>query len=185
MPRGNRGVQLSQPNPIASQVQLPPQENSWLNGKTPDLLKINRYTEPQQSAMNNLLSSGQNQLQNPYQGFDPIKQDALSTFFQDIVPGLMERFSASGSNAASSPVLQTNLSSAGSGLAQKLQAFQAQFGQQEKQNALQQLQLGFNPQSDFINREGGGGIKNNAWDLLTQLIPAAGYLGGGWLAGRR
>lgn len=185
MPRGNRGIQLSQPNSLVSQTQLPDQKSSWWSGKQPDIVGINQYTPEQQGVLNYLLQSGQNQMQNPYQGFEPIKQDALSTFFQEIVPQLQEQFSASGSNSASSGTIKSQLSGAGASLAEKLAAFQSHFGQQNQQNALQQLQLGLNPRSEFINRQGGGGLKNNAWDLLTSALPALGNLGGGWLAGRR
>lgn len=184
MPR-TQGVQLSQPNSLVSQTQLPDQKYSWWSGSKPDVVGINQYTPEQQNVLNNLLQSGQQQLQNPYQGFEPIKQDALSTFFQEIVPMLQEQFSASGSNSASSGTIKSQLSGAGSNLAERLAAFQAHFGQQNQQNGLQQLQLGLNPRSEFINRQGGGGLKNNAWDLLTSAIPALGYLGGGYLAGRR
>jgi hypothetical protein len=180
-----RGVQLSQANPLTSQLQLPKQQSSWWSGKTPDLVSVNQYNPQQQGVLSNLLNSGQQQLNNPYQGFEPIKQDALNTFFQDIVPRLQEQFSASGSNSASSGTLKSELSGAGSGLAERLAAFQAHFGQQNQQNGLQQLQLGLNPHSEFINRPGGGGVKNNIRDLLTNAIPALGYLGGGYLAGRK
>lgn len=101
-----------------------------------------QFDEQQMSALHNLLSSGQQQLSNPYQGFEPIRQNALNSFQQDIIPMLTERFASSGSNAISSPQLQTNLSSAGSNLAQRLAGMQSEYGLQNKQNALSQLQLG-------------------------------------------
>ncbi len=184
MPR-TQGVQLSQPNSLVSQTQLPKQKSSWWSGNQPDIIGINQYSPEQQNVLNSLLQSGQSQMQNPYQGFEPIKQDALSTFFQEIVPMLQEQFSASGSNSASSGTIKSQLSGAGASLAEKLAAFQAHFGQQNQQNGLQQLQLGLNPRNEFINRGGGGGLKNFGLDLLSGAIPALGYLGGGYLAGRR
>lgn len=177
MPR-TKGVQLSQPTSV---VGLPPQKSSWWSGKQPDIVGVNQYTPEQQNVLNYLLQSGQSQLQNPYQGFDPIKQDALSTFFQEIVPALQEQFSASGSNSASSGTIKSQLSGAGANLAEKLAAFQAHFGQQNQQNALQQLQLGLNPRSEFISRPGGGGFANNALDLLKSGIYGAARLGSSYL----
>lgn len=180
MPR-TQGVQLSQPNSLVSQVQLPKQKSGWTGSKRPDVLGINQYNPEQQNVLNNLLQSGQQQLQNPYEGFDPIKQDALSTFFQEIVPMLQEQFSASGSNSASSGTIKSQLSGAGSNLAEKLAAFQAHFGQQNQQNALQQLQLGLNPRSEFINRQGGGGWLNGIKDVVGSAAGGFGRAAGNWL----
>jgi len=179
------GVSLSKTSSPVSVLPTPDQQYSWLSGKKPDFLELQKYKPNQSNFMDYLLENAQSLLQNPGQGFDPIRQDTLNTFFQDIVPRLQEQFSASGSNAASSPILQTNLSSAGGNLAQRLMAFQSQFEQQNRQQALQQGQLGLGQKSDFINREGGGGLYNNFFDLIKQAIPAAGMLGGGWLAGRK
>lgn len=176
----NKGVQLSQPNGI-SKIDIPQQQYSVVNGYTPDALKLNKYEPWQQDIMKLLGSLGTNNLQNPYEGFEPIKQDALSTFFQDIVPRLQEQFSASGSNSASSGTIKSQLSSAGSTLAEKLAAFQAHFGQQNQQNALQQLQLSLNPQSDFINRDNKGGILNNARDIATAGAGGFGNALGRWI----
>jgi hypothetical protein len=111
-------------------------------GKPELIHMLQPFTENQASVLDYLLESGKGQLQDPYKGFEPIKQSALSSFFQEIVPALFERFSASGSNASSSPVLHSQLSGAGASLAERLAAMQASYGQQERGNALSQLQLG-------------------------------------------
>lgn len=163
-------------NPGYSQMALPKQDRSWSGSKRDDVVGINNYTPEQQNVLNYLLQNGQGQLQNPYQGFEPIKQDAMSTFFQDIVPRLQEQFSASGSNSASSGTLKNELSGAGATLAERLAAFQAQFGQQNQQNAMQQLQLGLNPRSDFLHRQGGGGWLNSIKDMGVSTAPTIGKL---------
>lgn len=131
-------------------------------------------TPQQQSILEYLLTSGQQGMENPYEGFEPIKQNALSTFFQDIVPQLQNQFSASGSNAISSPVLQSNLSSAGAGLAQRLALLQSQYGQQNKQNALQQLQLGLKPGFENVYRQSqpgfGGSLLSSSLQAAPQLF---------------
>lgn len=162
-------------------ISLPKQKRSWTGSKQGDVVGINQYTPQQNEIMNWLLQFGRGNLENPGQGFDPIKQDTLNTFNQEIVPDLLERFSASGSNSASSPVIQSNLASAGSNLAQKLAAFQAQYNQSNQQNALAQLQLGLNPRSEFINRQGGGGWVNSAKDMFGALAGGFGRAAGSWL----
>ena len=63
---------------------------------------------------------------------------------------MQSRFNALGDNSATSPILRTQLSSAGAGLAQRLAAMQSQYGQQAKQTGLQQIQTGLNPRSQFL-----------------------------------
>ncbi len=179
MPR-TKGVQLSQPQGLVNQLQLPKQKTRWTGYEEPDIIGINNYTPEQQNVLNYLLQSGKGQLENPYQGFEPIKQNALSTFFQEIVPALQEQFSASGSNSASSGTIKSQLSGAGANLAEKLAAFQAHFGQQNQQNALQQLQLGLNPRTDFINRPGQGGWAQGAANIASGILPSIGRTVGSW-----
>lgn len=126
----------------------------------------------QQQILQFLLNSGQQQLQNPYQGFEPIGQAATSDFFQNIVPQLQHQFSASGSNAISSPQLQTNLSSAGAGLAERLAAMKAQYGQQNKQNGMQQLQLGLQPSFENFYKKSEPGAGENLFSSLLQNAPS-------------
>ena len=177
-----RGVQLSQPNGISTNSQLtrinPNQDRTWLEwigqqfaGKPEVIDFLSKYDPQQQQAQSSVLQSGLNQLQNPYQGYDPIKQDTMNTFYQDIVPRLQEQFSASGSNATSSPILQTNISSAGGSLAQRLQAFQSQFGQQAEQTGLQKVSLGLNPKYEIANRPAQPGLIENGINAGSEALP--------------
>ena len=182
MPRGNKGVQLSQPQNITTGSQLtsinPNQNRTWgewisemFAGKPEIIQYLNKYNPGQQGGLDYLLQSGQEQLQDPYKGFEPIRQNALNTFHQDIVPRLQEQFSASGSNSASSGTLKSELSSAGASLAEKLAAFQSHFGQQNEQTGLQRIQLGLNPQYEIANRPRTPGLVENVWDTASQAAP--------------
>jgi len=93
----------------------------------------------QLGALNSVIQQGQQGLNDPYAGWGDIQQGAMNNFSQDIVPGLLEGFASSGDNNYSSPVLQTNLSSAGAGLAERLAAMKSQYGMQNRQNSINTL----------------------------------------------
>lgn len=151
----------------------------WLFG-TPEGLKLfNQFSPEQQQALTQARDQALQQLQNPYEGFEPIRQNALNTFFQDIVPRLQHQFSASGQNAISSPVLQTNLSSAGSNLAQQLAAQQSQYGLQNRGLALQQLSLGLKPMYGQTQQAGSQGVFGSTSPYLAKGLVGglSGYYG--------
>jgi len=143
-------------------------------GKDEVIHVLNNLNPQQQEVSSQLGSSGLDLLQNPYQGFENIEKGALSNFHQDIVPALLERFSASGSNSSSSPVIQSQLSSAGANLAERLAGFKEQFAQQNRGQALQQLQLSLNPQKEFLHSPGTTGILGGAAQAAGQGL---GYFG--------
>jgi hypothetical protein len=136
------------------------------------------YSPEQQSILSMLLQMGQGNLNNPQQGFGPIEQDTLNNFFQQIVPGLKEGFSASGNNAYSSPQLQTNLSSAGAGLAERLAAMRTQYGMQNQQTGLQQLSLGLNPLNNMGYQARQPGFLENFGNAALGALPILGQLYG-------
>lgn len=76
--------------------------------------------------------------QKPFQkvDFDPIRQQEISRFNQDILPEIAQRF---GSSTGQTGVFQKSLGEAGAGLAERLAALQSQhdIGQQEAQLASQ------------------------------------------------
>lgn len=141
-------------------------------GKEGGPQRLSAPNEQEQSILDYLLKSGQQGLENPSEGFEPIRQDALNTFHQDIVPYLTNMFDASGSSSASSPVLQSNLSSAGSGLAQKLAALEANYRQGNQHDALSRLSLGLSPafQTDYRATQHGTGT-----NLLNSLLQSKGF----------
>ena len=167
-------------------------QGGFFKGSEDMLNLFNQFKPEQIQALSQLLQQGlantspQNQ-PNALEGFAPIKQEALGTFQQDIVPYLQNQLSYGGDNAISSPQLHTNLSQAGSGLAQRLASLESQYGvenrrlnQGQQQLGLQQAGLGLTPQyqSVFQNSQPAG------WQsLLNNLIGAGGQAAGTALRG--
>lgn len=137
----------------------------------------NKYSKPQQQALNSYLQMGNKQLQNPYAGFEPIAQYATNRFKSQAIPGLAERFTGvGGSDTRGSSDLLGMLSGAESEFNQGLGALRSQYGQQNQNNALQLLQLGLSPQKEniyFGEKPSVGG----------QLLEQGGGLVGNYLAG--
>jgi hypothetical protein len=176
-------------NPRQSQQQAPwnmnqfnqqqvPYDNSWSNffwGQGPQNMQFGYYNPEQQQMFQQMLQSGQNMWQNPYEGFEPIRQNALNTFNQQVVPGLAERFGAMTGGAMSSPAFASQLGAAGQQLSQGLAGMESQYGQQNRQQALQAMQMGGSRQFEnmFMPRQPG---------LVESSIPgalqAAGKIGG-------
>ena len=125
-------------------------------GESSGVEQTQNFTPEQQSILQFLLQQGQQGLQNPYEGFEPIAQQAQSQFNQQTVPSLAERFAGMGHNALSSGAFASQLGQAGAGLQENLAALQSQYGMQNRQNALQQLQLGLRPQFENTYRPGFG-----------------------------
>ncbi len=142
-----------------------------LSGTPGGFIGADIYTPEQKQALEQLLQMSEQNMNNPYEGFDPIRQAALSNFYQEIVPHLQEGFSGSGDNSYSSPQLQTNLSSAGAGLAERLAALQAGYGQQNKQFGLQQLQTGLNPYQQMGYQQRQPGFGENVLNSLIGTVP--------------
>lgn len=129
----------------------------WLFDTPEGQQAISRFSPEQRQALNEALKSGRSRIDNPSQGFEPIRQNALNTFNQQIVPGLAHRFSTSGDNALSSPVFHSQLSGAGANLTSDLAALEAQFGQKNIELGQRELGLGLSPQYDQgINQQAGG-----------------------------
>jgi hypothetical protein len=101
--------------------------------------------DPEQlSALRTTLSAGLANLQQPYQGFEPIAQQARTRFQQQTVPSLVERFTGTG-GALSSPSFASQLGRAGAGLETGLAALQSQYGLQNRAQGLNMLNLGLRP----------------------------------------
>lgn len=132
--------------------------------------QLSTMTPEQQSILQFLMQQGQEGLQNPYEGFEGIEQQAQNQFNQQTVPGLAERFTSMGNNALSSPAFASQLGQAGAGLQGNLAALKSQYGMQNKQNALQQLQLGLKPQFENIYKTRQPGLLEN---LGTAAIKGA------------
>jgi hypothetical protein len=101
---------------------------------------------------------GLQMINNPYEGFGPIAEQANQNFYQNVVPTLSERFTSMGgrgSAALSSPAFASQLGAAGAQHSTGLAALQAQYGQNQQQ--IGQGLLNFGQQPQFENTYMGGG----------------------------
>lgn len=140
------------------------------------------YTQNQYGAFNNLLNQGQQNMQNPYAGFEPLQQQIMSQFHNQILPGIASRFTSGTGGGLSSPSFTQQLGSGARGLAESLAAHKVNYGQQNRQFGLQQTQLGLTPQfqSSYVPRQSGF-LENAGVAAAHGLGRAAGaYLGGGF-----
>jgi len=143
--------------------------------------QVPRFNQEQQSLLQNLLGLGQQTINNPYKGFEPIAQRATSQFNQQTVPGLAQRFASLGSNSLSSPAFASQLGQAGAGLQEGLAALQSQYGMQNRQQGLQFLQQGLTPQFENIPLKQESGFLQESLPSLAKLGARTGsayYTGG-------
>lgn len=114
-------------------------------GSSPQFAYSSPYGQNQQQGFNQLLQMGMENQQNPYAGFEPIRQQIYDQFYNTILPRLTEQFGSTG-GAASSPQFAQTLRSGGQSLANMIGAHQQQYGQQNREFGLRQAQLGLTPQ---------------------------------------
>ena len=160
----------------------PYQDQSWFSkfffGTPETYQQLPRFTQRGQQTLEQLLSGGMNQLQNPYSGFEPLQQETMDQFYQQILPGIAERFTGQTGGALSSPSFSGQLATGGQGLAALLNAQKARFGQENRGQALQQLQLGLTDPFDTQRRERQPGFFESAYtganstaQSLAKLLP--------------
>ena len=152
------------------------------SGKEGGIQQAQTYTPQQQNILQFLQQQGHQGLQNPYQGFAPIAQQARNQFNQQTVPGLAQRFASMGQNSLSSPSFASQLGQSGAGLEEALAALQSQYGQQYQQNALQQLALGLSPQFENFYQQSQPGFTENLFNGAACPAPLNNFsVRPGWL----
>lgn len=113
--------------------------------------QIQRFTQPQQQGINQILQQALSGLGQPLgQGFAPIAQQARTQFAQNTIPSIAERFSGMGAGAQGSSAFGQQLGQAGAGLEGQLAGQQSQFGLQEQGLLQQLLGIGLTPQFDSL-----------------------------------
>lgn len=172
-----------------------PKLNEWLFGSSDKFSKLNNYNQGQNQNLNQLTDLTQQggqgasdvlkylmQFMDPnsdvYKNFEaPYRQE----FEQETVPGLAEQYAGKG--ALSSSGFGQALGSAGAGLQTKLAALKAGMQRQAGQDIFSQ----YNQQSnqslnarpfDYKQKEGTGGILNNAISAYAGGVGGGGGFGG-------
>lgn len=141
-------------------------------GKKEQFQRIPTQTPQGMEALQMLLSGGMQGIQNPMAGFEPIAQQAQKQFSTQTVPGLAERFTAMGGGQNSS-AFQGALGSAGADLQSQLASMASQYGLQNRQGLLQQLQLGLTPQFETQHRPREAGFLENLMGMLAPGLSSA------------
>lgn len=149
-----QGFNVGQRNPFSE----------FFLGSSNRIQQIPTVTPEVAQALSQLLQGGLSGIQDPSQGFQPIAEQAQTQFQQQTIPSILERFTALGGQRSSA--LGQQLGAAGAGLQQDLAAQQAQYGLQNRQGLLQQLQLAMMPQFENAFMPGQQGFLSNLFSSL-------------------
>jgi hypothetical protein len=150
-----------------------------------DFAQLQRFTPEQQMALSQMLQQGLGGLQQlPQAEFGPLRQQAMSQFQEDIVPGIAERFTAGGTGSQRSSAFQQAMGGAGAGLSERLAAMEQGFNERrrgsEMNRLMSMLKMGLQPQFGYARQpqrrgkdyygELGGQFQNLAKSLLNEKI---------------
>jgi len=133
--------------------------------------------ENQRAAQNQALQMGLSQLQNPYEGYQPIEDQARTNFQTQTIPSIAERFTAMGNGAQRSSAFTGALGSAGAGLEQSLAALKSQYGFQNKQLGAGLLGQGLESNYENLYTHGGETFGSSVLGGLSQGLGAMGQAG--------
>lgn len=136
--------------------------------------KVKQYPTMSPQQIQNANFAGQqgiNQIKNPYQGFEPIANNARRGFYGQGINTLAHRFGAQGAGVRSS-AFRGALGSAAGDLESQLGALQSQYGLQNQQLGQNLLNIGQRPQFENIYQPGGH-------TFLSSLFGGAGQALGG------
>jgi len=137
--------------------------------------QVPRYNVQQEQGLNQILQNALQRMQNPSAGFEPIRQQALNTYNQQIAPQLREGFNLTGFSP-SSPSFERQLASSGANLSNMLASQQAQYAQNAYGQGLQGAQLGLTPTFENMIQPGQQSQPGLFESLLSGLGPLAGQL---------
>lgn len=182
------GIQNFQPQTPSFKFQPTPTSGggffgglkNFFAGSPGQLAYSSPYGQNQQQAFQNLLNSGMYNQQNPYEGFDALRQQIMNQYYNEIIPGLAEQFTGGTGGAASSPQFARSLQGSAQGLAGQLLAHKSQYGQQNRQFGLQQAQLGLTPQFEQSYIPGQQGFLQGLLGAVPAIAQTGvrSYLGG-------
>jgi len=106
-------------------------------------VQMPRFSPQTQSGIEELFQSALGGMRGlPPADFAPIRKAATSQFEQDIIPGIMERFTGAGAGGQRSSAFEQALGGAGTGLQERLAALEQGFNMQNRGQLLSQAQLG-------------------------------------------
>lgn len=146
---------------------------NWLSGNPELFRQAPKYSPEIQGDINSLLQQGFKGLQNPYQGFENISNEATHQYNTQTIPSIAERFAAVPGGQRSS-AFQAALGGSGEDFQRSLAAMKEGFGQQNRQQSLQQIGFGLQNQPEFMHQP-----KQRGWleGLLGPLASGGNYQG--------
>lgn len=122
-------------------------------------------------ALQQLLQSGTQNIQNPYQGWGALEQRATNRFKSETIPGLAERFTQlGGSDTLGSSGLEGEKYGALSDFELGLQGLKQEYGFRNQQNALEQIKTGLTPQFETQHTGQGKGVLQKGVESIPKLI---------------
>lgn len=139
--------------------------------KSPRMKQASTLTPQQQGWQSQLGNQASQALQNPYEGFEPIANQARDQFNTSTIPSLAERFTSMGTGGQRSSAFQGALGQAGAGLETNLAAMRAQYGLQNRELSGRQLSSALNPSFENYQQQKNPGF------LETSLSGLSGILG--------
>jgi len=157
---------------------------SSLLSRKPRAQNISRLTPEQLGWQQQAGQAALQGLQNPYEGFAPIANQAREQFQSSTVPSLAERFTALGNSQRSSS-FQRALGQAGAGLESNLAALQSNYGLRQQGLLQNLLGLALQPNFDTIYQQQQPGFLQSALGSLSGglgqygAMQGLGMLGGG------
>lgn len=152
-----------------------------LEGKTARSGKVKQYptmTPGQIQSSDWARQQAQDQISNPYKGFEPIQAYQENRFNTRTVPTLAERFTSMGSGSAlSSPAFQSDLKNTSEDFRLGLGALQSEYGL--KNQALGQNLMRFGMQPQFENKylAGGPTFASGMLGGVSNILGSVGTMG--------
>lgn len=129
-------------------------------------LQIPKFNPQTMEGLQQLLDMGLQGWQQNQPNFGPIRDKALADFQSNVIPSIAERFAGTSRRSSG---LEGALGAAGAGLSRDLGALEQGFGQQNRNQLLQLLQLGTQPQYDNAYKTRQPGFGEN---LTVSAAPA-------------
>lgn len=139
-----------------------------------------KYSQPELQALDQVRNMGLQGLQDIQGGsFDPIRQNALNTYRNEIIPSIANQFASNGSGTGSSAFRNAQLSAANN-FGTQLAGMESQYNL-SRQSLLQQLLgQGLTARYDRTYQPATGGIIG---DFASQFASTAGKGLGSWASG--
>lgn len=173
-------MQMMNQGPMGQQMGGQGQSGGWLQSLLQLLIgregfnnQVPTMTPGQQQSSDFLRNFGQQQVQNPYAGFEPIANKLNNQWSQEVVPSLAARFSSLGSNKLTSGAFSSQLQGSNNQLQDIIGSLMSQYGQQNKQQGFGAIGAGLSPQ--FENQ-----YNPSYQGLLQQLLASGGQAAGAY-----